>query len=244
MTYLFVILLIGLFIFIHELGHFLAARLSGIPIEKFSIGFGPSLISKKVGDTEYSISLIPLGGYVAPRIKEVEELYNIPWGRRMFFALGGPMMNLAAAVFGLMLLSLLSGTTSLHSIFIDPIVETGKGVSQLVSLIPTLFEEHQSLSGIVGIVSQGGSYIGFSLPHMLQFSVMLNINLAVFNLLPLPPLDGGNIVLYLLEKIHPKFLRLHMPMAVTGWVLIIGLMAYATVLDIGRIATGAYGQAI
>ena len=66
---------------------------------------------------------------------------------------------------------------------------------------------------------------------------MLNINLAVFNLLPLPPLDGGNIILYLFEKIHPGLLKIHIPLAVTGWVFLIGVMLYATILDVGRISS-------
>ncbi|MDO9585777.1 MAG: site-2 protease family protein, partial [Syntrophales bacterium] len=59
-----VIILLGVLIFVHELGHFLAAKLAGVGVLKFSLGFGPRLIGKKVGETEYLISLIPLGGYV------------------------------------------------------------------------------------------------------------------------------------------------------------------------------------
>ncbi len=58
------ILAFGILIFIHELGHFLFAKLFGVYVEKFSIGFGPKLFSKKYGETEYLISAIPLGGYV------------------------------------------------------------------------------------------------------------------------------------------------------------------------------------
>jgi membrane-associated protease RseP (regulator of RpoE activity) len=59
-----IILIIGILVFIHELGHFVAARLSGMLVEEFSIGFGPKLFSFKRGDTEYMIKLFPLGGYV------------------------------------------------------------------------------------------------------------------------------------------------------------------------------------
>ncbi len=58
------IICIGVLIFVHELGHFIAARLNGITVEKFSLGFGPKIIGKKIGDTEYLISALPLGGYV------------------------------------------------------------------------------------------------------------------------------------------------------------------------------------
>lgn len=57
-------LLLGLLVFIHEWGHFIVARICGVKVETFSIGFGPKLFSKKWGDTNYCLSLIPLGGYV------------------------------------------------------------------------------------------------------------------------------------------------------------------------------------
>jgi len=59
-----VIILLGVLIFVHELGHFLLAKSLGVGVLKFSLGFGPRLIGKKVGETEYMISLVPLGGYV------------------------------------------------------------------------------------------------------------------------------------------------------------------------------------
>ncbi|OGN10462.1 MAG: hypothetical protein A3B91_00510 [Candidatus Yanofskybacteria bacterium RIFCSPHIGHO2_02_FULL_41_29] len=55
---------LGLLVAFHELGHFLFAKLFGVKVEVFSIGFGPKVTSKKIGETEYCISLIPLGGYV------------------------------------------------------------------------------------------------------------------------------------------------------------------------------------
>jgi membrane-associated protease RseP (regulator of RpoE activity) len=54
----------GFVIFIHELGHFLFAKWAGVKVEVFSIGFGPRLLTKRIGETEYSLSLLPLGGYV------------------------------------------------------------------------------------------------------------------------------------------------------------------------------------
>ena len=58
------ILVLGLLIFVHELGHFLVAKACGIRVLKFSLGFGPRLVGKTIGDTEYLISALPLGGYV------------------------------------------------------------------------------------------------------------------------------------------------------------------------------------
>ncbi len=58
------IIVLGVLIFFHELGHFLVARVLGVGVERFSLGFGPKLIGKTIGITEYRISAIPLGGYV------------------------------------------------------------------------------------------------------------------------------------------------------------------------------------
>ena len=187
MSYLLIALLIELLIFVHELGHFIAAKASGVAISRFSIGFGPKLWSRKIGNTEYRISAIPLGGYVMPAINDVSEFYHIPWKKRMVFAFGGPVANILFAIFGIMLLNVISQNISFQSIFIDPVIRTVSYFYQFICLIPLLFIQHQSLSGIVGIVSQGSHFVGFSIPRMLQFSVMLNVNLAVFNLLPLPP---------------------------------------------------------
>lgn len=58
------VVLLGLLIFVHELGHFLVARMCGVRVEVFSLGFGKKILSYKKGDTTYCLSLIPLGGYV------------------------------------------------------------------------------------------------------------------------------------------------------------------------------------
>ena len=58
------IILLSILIFVHELGHFLAARIAGVGVLKFSLGFGPKIIGKKIGETEYVLSWIPLGGFV------------------------------------------------------------------------------------------------------------------------------------------------------------------------------------
>jgi regulator of sigma E protease len=58
------VVVLGVLIFFHELGHFLVARLLGVGVERFSLGFGPKIVGKTIGVTEYRISAIPLGGYV------------------------------------------------------------------------------------------------------------------------------------------------------------------------------------
>ncbi len=59
-------ILLGVLIFVHELGHCIVAKMCGIRVLKFSLGFGPKIFGKKIGETEYLLSLLPLGGYVKP----------------------------------------------------------------------------------------------------------------------------------------------------------------------------------
>ena len=171
-------------------------------------------------------------------INELTDLYRIPLMKRLFYTFGGPLSNILFAMLGFMLLNLLSGLNSFHYLVIDPIHQTWLVMNQIFSSLGLLFKHPDQLSGVVGIVSQGSEYVGMSLTKLINFGIFMSVNFAIFNLLPLPPLDGGSIMIYLFGRIHPKLLKLHIPFAVTGWVLLLGLMLYATVLDIGRISTG------
>ena len=77
-----IVFLLGFLIFIHEGGHFLAARLSKVKVEEFSIGFGPKIFKKKGKETEYSLSLIPFGGYV----KMTGEIGRASCRERVFYS--------------------------------------------------------------------------------------------------------------------------------------------------------------
>lgn len=100
---------LGILIFIHEFGHFVAAKLFGIKVERFSLGFGPRLLGKEVGDTDYRISAFPLGGYVKMLGESGEEeipeelkpvsFSHQPLRRRFAVVAAGPSSNLLLAVF-------------------------------------------------------------------------------------------------------------------------------------------------
>ena len=64
MNILIAIIVLGVLVFVHEFGHFIVAKWARVYVEKFSIGFGPVLLRKKYGETEYVLSALPLGGYV------------------------------------------------------------------------------------------------------------------------------------------------------------------------------------
>ncbi|MCB0412570.1 MAG: RIP metalloprotease RseP, partial [Bdellovibrionales bacterium] len=97
-------ILLGLLIFVHELGHFAVAKFFGVRVETFSMGFGKKIFQFKRGDTTYCISLIPLGGYVkmygddpTAEVPEGEKKYSFlhkPIYQRFAIVLAGPLMNL------------------------------------------------------------------------------------------------------------------------------------------------------
>ena len=101
------LLVLSFLIFFHELGHFLFARLFGVRVERFSIGFGKVVFSKTVGDTEYALSAVPLGGYVKmkgqddtdpTKTSNDPDSYTVkpPW-QRILILLGGPLFNFVLA---------------------------------------------------------------------------------------------------------------------------------------------------
>jgi len=102
------VVVLGILIFVHELGHFLVAKGFRVGVEKFSLGFGPKLIGKKVGETEYQISAIPLGGYVKMVGEDPEEelsaedlkrsFNNQSLLRRFLIVAAGPASNIGFAM--------------------------------------------------------------------------------------------------------------------------------------------------
>jgi regulator of sigma E protease len=102
------IILLSILIFVHEFGHFIAARIAGVGVLKFSLGFGPKIIGKKIGETEYALSWIPLGGFVKllgesgneelPPEDEKRSFFKQPVWKRMLIVLAGPVFNFLLAI--------------------------------------------------------------------------------------------------------------------------------------------------
>ncbi len=114
------IFVLGVLIFIHELGHYLVAKALGIRVEVFSLGFGTRLFGFRRGDTDYRISLIPLGGYVKMAgdnpdeelSGSPEEFLSRPKHHRFAVAIAGPLMNLGLAL-ALLAVNFMAGVTML-----------------------------------------------------------------------------------------------------------------------------------
>ncbi len=104
----FVVILCAMIV-IHEFGHFIVAKMLGIAVETFSVGFGPRLLGFRIGETDYRLSAIPLGGYVKFRGENLEmiqgksegsvdEFLSHPKWKRLLVAVAGPIFNIATAI--------------------------------------------------------------------------------------------------------------------------------------------------
>lgn len=129
------ILFFGLIIGIHELGHFLSAKLFKVKVNEFSLGMGPAIFKKKKGDTQYSLRCLPIGGFVSMEGEDEESedenaFCKKKWWKKLIIVAAGAIMNL---ILGLIFVSILTcmddliGTTQIHS-FYDNAVSAQSGL--------------------------------------------------------------------------------------------------------------------
>lgn len=139
-----IVFLLGFLIFIHEGGHFIAARLSKVKVEEFSIGFGPKIFKKKGKETEYSISLFPFGGYVKmtgenERSDDPRSFNNAKILNRIFIVSAGAIVNIVFGTLIYFMLSMSSGyniSTTVSKILPEaeqniPLVEVGDKILKI-----------------------------------------------------------------------------------------------------------------
>ena len=188
MSVLFAILLFSVLIFVHELGHFAAAKLSGVQVNEFSMFMGPALWKKQVGETLYAIRLIPIGGYCAMEGEDggsdnPRSFDKAAWSKRLIILVAGAAMNFIIGVILMVIVYL--------------------PAQQVVVPIISGFEEYSTVDGENGL--QVGDEIlevdGEKIYAYSDFSLILNLNGGdVHDLVVLR--DGEKVVLdnFLLEK--------------------------------------------
>lgn len=331
------VVVFGTIVFFHELGHFTVAKLAGIQVYEFAIGFGPTIGSFTKGETKYSFRAFPLGGFVkmagmdegSDAVNDVDEanprsFHNKHLGWRLGTIAAGPLMNFVLAivlfVIYFMLIAVPPTITlieldsagqvagflpgdSFVSINGEPVSETEEiisriksspnqemtvvvrrerqlvtvqvvpedrdgigvigigidskpqypflvslqaGVTQTWTITTQLVKElsrmltgkqKAEISGPIGIVQIVGQTARQGLPQLLILAIILNINLGLLNLLPVPVLDGGWLVILIVEAIRGKPLA---PEArgiaqFIGLALLVLLMVFATFKDISNL---------
>ncbi len=344
------VIVLAAVIFVHELGHYLVARGLKMGVVTFSIGFGPKLIKKTIGKTEYCISAIPLGGYCAlvgeysPEIEELgfsqeEAITNRPPLHRILLAAAGPFANLLFAFVIYLGIAISVGAPTLlpkvgevaensaayeiglvkgdRIISIDNNeISTWNEISKIINSIgskevdlvyerentiytvafsaketissldneevksyklgigalgetintplsfinaikeafyQTDFMVRNTLFGlkslVTGAVSKDelggpiyiaqvlGQQASVGIVPLLLFAALINVNLGILNLLPIPMLDGGTIVFSIIEMITGRQINenIQMRLMQIGAVILLSFMLFATYNDIARI---------
>jgi regulator of sigma E protease len=344
-----VIVLLGVLIFVHELGHFLLAKSLGVGVQKFSLGFGPKLIGRKVGETEYMISLVPLGGYVK-LLGESETDDVLPQDekrsfvkqhvlRKIAIVIAGPLFNFLFAILAFAVIFMVgvpSLTTEIGSVqsgspaevaglhagdtvvsidgkdvtrwgdlaeiitksegrelvlklnregaaqdvrvkpeiikgknifgedvdgykigvgaskntFIErqnPVKATWSGIEQtwaiteltLVSVVKMVqgVVSPDSLGGPILIAQMAGANVKKGIMNFVFFMALLSINLAVLNLFPIPVLDGGHLLFFLIELVTGKEVNIKWRERAqqVGFFILVMLMIFVFYNDIMRI---------
>lgn len=255
--------MVTLIAFVHELGHFLAARRCGVRVEVFSVGFGRELFGHTDSrGTRWRFALLPLGGYVKMfaengrvrladggsrpvSVSERAESYGCKSvGARAAIVFAGPLANIVFSVLLLAGVALATGHAS-------GLGALGYGVERALAFAAGNLETIAGLVagetaaadvvGPIGVAEMGGESIArYGLLGVVALTALISVNIGIINLLPIPVLDGGHLVFLALERLrgYPAGPRLQRISVLCGLTAVLGLSLAAMLNDIVRLAFG------
>jgi len=230
--------MLGFLVLIHETGHFLVARLCKIKVNEFAIGFGPTIWKKQGKNTKYALRLIPLGGFVnmegeEERSDEEGSFSQASIPKRIAVVLAGGLVNIIFAIITyIIIISIVTGNIG------KAISYTGEFMLSIVDSLKLLFTGGVTVDQLMGpvgiseVVTQTTGILDF-----LYIVAVISMSLGVTNLLPFPPLDGGKVILLIIEAIRRKPLKesTEIKIQMLGFALLIMLSVFVTYNDITRI---------
>lgn len=196
------------------------ARRMGVFVEEFSIGMGPLLFKKQGKETQFSIRALPLGGFCKMRGEQFEEdeegnakvmidpddprsYCNKTKGQRFLILVAGPAMNIIFAYVLLFISRLMHGETIIMAVVNAgyDTVAFGSAIYQGLAMLLTGQAGLNEMAGPIGMVSMVHSFFEQGIMILMRFAAMISVNLGIMNLLPIPALDGGQILIIIIEKI-------------------------------------------
>lgn len=234
-----IIFLLGILVFIHEGGHFIVAKLCKVKVNEFALGFGKTILSKKIGETTYALRIIPLGGFVRMEGEEQpsEEQGSFSKAKiwqKILIVLAGGLVNIIFAIVIVFLIVMIYYKYPLK----ETLQVTGTFAYSIIDSLKMLFSGNVTVNELVGPVGISSIIVQTTeLVNYIYLIAAISLSLGVTNLLPIPPLDGGKIVIYIIEAIRKKPLKEETEVAIqmTGFVCIILLSIFVMMNDIGNI---------
>ena len=179
-------------ILFHELGHYYAGKIFKVRALRFTIGVGPSLFETYSSGTEFSIRLFPLMGLVEHDERDINGLSLL---KNIIILLAGVFNNLILGMFSLLVLCKFKFMLMLNIMFTD-----------MIPSILSAFSNLKSLIGEDGTISHAYSAIPVSnFQQVWILFAIVNMGLVFGNLIPIPALDGGQIILFTLQRLLEKF---------------------------------------
>lgn len=245
-----IIFLLGFLILIHEGGHFTVAKLCKVRVNEFAIGFGKVIWQKQGKETKYSVRLIPLGGFCSMEGEDEESdavgsFSKASVWKRMAIVVAGATVNI---VFGIFVYFILVSTVGIQ--FLDPAKDTffnriyygakgtGEFIATIFDSIKVLFTGGLQTDQMVGIVGISEVVVKTSgIINYVYLLAVISVSLGVTNLLPIPALDGGKILILLIEIFRRKPMKLETEAKIQliGFSILMALTIFVTYNDILRI---------
>lgn len=194
MDFLLVLLTLYLSLALHEWGHLVFLRRMGVPVPLFALGGPPWILRFRRGGTEYRLGLLLFGAFVQA---DTAAFARLPLGRAAAVYLAGPLFSLLGALASGLLLTFYKPDALLRILGVM-IALPGAMVEGLQAVFTGTAQAGEV--GFRALFAQGGHLLSQGLPGFLSLFAGLNLALGVFNLLPIPPLDGGQVWARALER--------------------------------------------
>ena len=240
---------------IHEGGHCLVSKGLGVRVNEFSVGMGPLITQKEKNGTMYSLRLLPVGGYCALEgefgedmtDEEIENFVdtdpkafvNQPFWKQFLILCAGSFVNF---VFGFILFIIVYSVVAHGQVGFGRILEVSwqdcfSMIKDIIAFLGGLFNGTSSMddvSGVIGIVAVVADSASYGLINVFYLIALISVNLSIMNMLPIPGLDGGRILVLIIKKLTGDRLSQKAENVINGigMVFLLALIIFIAVKDV------------